>query len=171
MIFAKAPFFKSDLEVMNYALTLEHLEDNFYRTVNASGKLQGNAAKYLTVIGAHERAHVDALTASVRQAGGTPAAELPRYNFAALGDIGTMAGILAVASVLEATGVKAYNGAAREIMSKQVLAVAGQIVQVEARHVAIIRALLDPNASPVPKSFEDKATPQEIIDAIKPIIS
>ncbi|MDQ6907493.1 MAG: ferritin-like domain-containing protein [Chloroflexota bacterium] len=171
MIIKKAPSFKSDLEVMNYALTLEHLEDNFYRTVNASGRLQGNAAKYLTVIGAHEKAHVDALTASVRQAGGTPVAELSKYNFAALGDIGTSAGILAVASVLEATGVKAYNGAAREITSKQVLTVAGAIVQVEARHVAIIRALIDPNASPVPKSFEDKATPQEIMDAIKPIIS
>jgi len=171
MIFAKAPFFKSDLEVMNYALTLEHLENNFYRTVNASGKLQGNAAKYLTVIGAHEQAHVDALTAAIRQAGGMPVAELPKYNFAALGDMSTMAGILKVASVLEATGVKAYDGAAREITSKQVLTVAGQIVQVEARHVAAIRALIDPNASPVPKSFEEKATPQEIMDAIKPIIS
>ncbi len=171
MIIARAPFFKSDLEVMNYALTLEHLENNFYRTVNASGKLQGNATKYLAVIGAHEQAHVDALTASIRQAGGTPVAELPKYNFAALGDIGTMAGILKVASVLEATGVKAYDGAAREITSKQVLAVAGAIVQVEARHVAAIRALIDPNTSPVPKSFEDKATPQEIMDAIKPIIS
>jgi len=171
MIIARAPFFKSDLEVMNYALTLEHLENNFYRTVNASGKLQGNADKYLTIIGAHEQAHVDALTASIRQAGGTPVAELPKYNFAALGDISTMAGILKVASVLEATGVKAYDGAAREITSKQILAVAGAIVQVEARHVAAIRALIDPNASPVPKSFEDKATPQEIMDAIKPIIS
>ncbi len=171
MIIARAPFFKSDLEVMNYALTLEHLENNFYRTVNASGKLQGNAVKYLTIIGAHEQAHVDALTASIRQAGGTPVAELPKYNFAALGDISMMAGILKVASVLEATGVKAYDGAAREITSKQVLAVAGAIVQVEARHVAAIRALIDPNASPVLKAFEDKATPQEIMDAIKPIIS
>jgi len=171
MIIARAPFFKSDLEVMNYVLKLEHLENNFYRTVNASGKLQGNAVKYLTIIGAHEQAHVDALTASIRQAGGTPVAELPKYNFAALGDISTMAGILKVASVLEATGVKAYDGAAREITSKQVLAVAGAIVQVEARHLAAIRALIDPNASPVPKSFEDKATPQEIMDAIKPIIS
>jgi rubrerythrin len=171
MILAKAPFFKNDLEVLNYALTLEHLEDTFYRTVNASGKLQGNAAKYLQTIGAHEKAHVDALTAAIKQAGGTPVAELPKYNFGALGDMNTMDGILKIAGVLEPTGVKAYDGAAREIMDKKILATAGAIVQVEARHAAIIRALMSPNTSPVPKAFEDKATPQEIMDAIKPIIS
>lgn len=171
MISGKAPFFKNDLEVLNYALTLEHLEDNFYRTANASGKLSGNAAKYLAVIGAHEKAHVDALTAAIKQAGGTPVAELPKYNFAALGDMTTQDGILKIASVLEPTGVKAYDGAAREITDKAILGVAGSIVQVEARHAAIIRALINPNASPVPMSFEDKATPQQIIAAITPVIS
>lgn len=171
IVSVKAPFFKNDLEVLNYALTLEHLENTFYRTVNASGKLQGNAAKYLAIIGAHEKAHVDALTAAIMQAGGTPVKEMARYNFAAFGDPNTQDGILKIAGILEPTGVKAYDGAAREITDKKILGVAGQIVQVEARHAAIIRALVNPNASPVPKSFEDKATPQEILDAIKPIIS
>lgn len=171
MIDGKAPFFKNDLEVLNYALTLEHLEDNFYRTANASGKLQGNAAKYFAIIGAHEKAHVDALTAAIKQAGGNPVAELPKYNFSVLGDMNTMDGILKIASVLEPTGVKAYDGAAREIVDKKILAVAGSIVQVEARHAAAIRALINPNASPVPQGFESKATPQEILDTIKPIIS
>ncbi len=166
-----APFFKNDLEVLNYALTLEHLEDNFYRTVNASGKLQGNAAQYLKTIGAHEAAHVAALTKAIQGAGGTPVAELPRYNFAAVGDMTTQAGILMIANILEPTGVKAYDGAAREITDKAILGVAGQIVQVEARHAAIIKALINPNASPVPAAFEAKATPQEIVMAITPIIS
>jgi rubrerythrin len=171
MINGKAPFFKNDLEVLNYALTLEHLEDNFYRMANASGKLQGNAAKYFAVIGAHEKAHVDALTAAIKQAGGTPVAELPKYNFSVLGDVNTMDGLLKIASVLEPTGVKAYDGAAREITDKAILGVAGSIVQVEARHAAAIRALINPNTSPVPMAFEEKATPQQILDAIKPIIS
>lgn len=171
IVSVKAPFFKNDLEVLNYALTLEHLEDTFYRTVNASGKLQGNAAKYLQIIGAHEKAHVDALTAAISKAGGTPVKELARYNFGAVGDLNTQDGILKVSSILEAEGVKAYDGAAREIMDKGILAVAGSIVQVEARHVAIVRALMNPNASPVPASFESLSTPQEVLDFIKPVIS
>lgn len=165
-----APYFKNDLEVLNYALTLEHLENTFYAQVNAGGKLQGNAAKYLAIIGAHEKAHVDALTAAISKAGGTPVQPLAKYNFGAVGDMNSQAGILAIADILEPTGVKAYDGAAREIMDKAILGVAGQIVQVEARHAAIVKVLIDPNANPVPKAFEDKATPQEILDAIKPII-
>lgn len=166
-----APYFKNDLEVLNYALTLEHLENTFYAEVNAGGKLQGDAAKYLAVIGAHERAHVDALTAAISKAGGTPVQPLGKYNFGAVGDMNSQAGILAIANILEPTGVKAYDGAAREIMDKAILGVAGQIVQVEARHAAIVRVLIDPNANPVPKAFEEMATPQQILDAIKPIVS
>ncbi len=167
---AQAPFFKNDLEVLNFALTLEHLEDRFYRDVNNSGKLQGKVAQALTVIGLHEKLHVDGLTATILQLGGTPVREQQSYNFAAVGDMGTQAGILAIANVLEPTGVKAYDGTAPEIMDKLLLAIAGQIVQVEARHAAIIRVLLDPNANPVPNAFEEMATPQQILDAVKPIL-
>ncbi len=165
-----APFFDSDLEIVNYALTLEHLENAFYKMVNSSGLLEGKAASYLMVIGAHEQAHVDALTAVVRQMGGTPAEEQPSYNFAVLGDTSTAEGILAIAEMLEHTGVKAYNGAGPEIMDKNLLASAGSIVNVEARHTSIIRVLIDPNANPAPRPFEESATPQEILDMIQPIL-
>ncbi len=167
---AQAPFFKSDLDILNFALTLEHLENRFYREANNSGKLQGNAAKALMTIGMHEKSHVDGLTATIMQMGGTPVQEQKSYNFAALGDMNTQAGILAIANILEPTGVKAYDGAAPDIMDKLLLAVAGEIVQVEARHVATIRVLLDPNANPVPKAFEDSATPQQILEMIKPVL-
>ena len=165
-----APFFSNDLEVVNYALTLEHLENAFYKMVNQSGLLDGNAAAYLMVIGMHEQAHVDALTAVVRHLGGTPAEEQASYNFGALGDTSTSDGILAVAEMLEHTGVMAYNGAGPEIMDKTLLANAGAIVNVEARHTAIIRVLIDPNSNPVPLAFEEAATPQEILDLIQPIL-
>jgi rubrerythrin len=165
-----APFFTSDLEVVNYALTLEHLENHFYKMVNSSGLLQDDAASYFMVIGAHEQAHVDALTAVVRHLGGTPAEEQSSYNFATLGDTTTPEGILAIAEMLEHTGVMAYNGAGPEIMDKSLLANAGAIVNVEARHLAIIRVLIDPNANPVPQAFEEAATPQEILDLIQPIL-
>ncbi len=162
--------FKSDLDVLNYALTLEHLENMFYKQVIASGKLQGNALRYLQVIGAHEQAHVDALTAAIQQAGGTPEKARTSYNFAALGNLDTQEGILKVSEMLEATGVKAYDGAARDIKDKGILGTAGSIVQVEARHVALIRALLNPNGNPVPRAFEEMLRPQDVVKLVGPIL-
>lgn len=165
-----SPFFKDDLEVLNYALTLEHLENQFYKQVNSSGKLQGSAARYLATIGAHEQAHVDAITAAISQAGGTPVKARKSYNFAALGDLNSQNGILTVSALLEATGVGAYNGAAREITSKAVLGVAGAIVAVEARHTGAVRALLNPNANPVPKAFEQVIKPQDVLNTVMPLL-
>jgi rubrerythrin len=162
-------FFADDLEVLNYALTLEHLEAEFYDMANASGVLTGDAAAYLQIIGDHERAHVDALTAAISEAGGTPVMARASYNFDALGDMSTQEGILAIANVLEPTGVAAYNGAASEIMDTSILSTAGAIVQVEANHAAIIRVLIDPEAIPAP-AFESVTPPQEILDAVGPLL-
>ena len=162
--------FANDLEVLNYALTLEHLENQFYKQVNASGRLQGTTARYLAIIGAHEQAHVDALTAGIAQAGGTPVTMRQSYNFAALGDLGSQTGILAIADVLEATGVAAYDGAGAFIRSKTILGVAGQIVQVEARHSAVIKVLINPNANPVPQAFESLLRPADVLAAITPLL-
>jgi rubrerythrin len=164
-----APFFKDDLEVLNYALTLEHLEAAFYTQVNGAGVLTGDAAKYLKVIGDHETAHVSALTDAISKAGGTPVKARASYDFSPLGDLSTQEGVLQVAMALEGTGVKAYDGAASEISDKSILGVAGQIVQVEARHAGLVRTLVDPSKSPAPH-FEDTATPQQILDAVTPLL-
>jgi hypothetical protein len=165
-----APFFKNDLEVLNYALTLEHLEAEFYKMVVAGGKLQGNALKYLTVIRDHEVTHVNELTKAIQGAGGTPVKARRSYNFAALGDMNTQDGILKISEILEMTGVGAYNGAAREITNKAILGVAGSIVAVEARHTAIVRVLINPNGNPVPKSFEAVIKPQDVLNTVGPLL-
>ncbi|MDP9373506.1 MAG: ferritin-like domain-containing protein [Chloroflexota bacterium] len=173
---ARVPFFANDLQVLNYALTLEHLENEFYKQVNASGRLQGNAAAYLRIIGQHEQTHVDTLTSAIQQAGGTPVRARRSYNFAALGDLSSQQGILTVALALEATGVGAYNGAGREIQSDAILAAAGSIVAVEARHTAAVKALLDPNGDPVdpagnpPDAFEQVLDPQTVLNTVTPIL-
>jgi rubrerythrin len=179
------PFFKNDLEIANYALTLEHLENAFYKQVNGSGRLSGKAATYLQVVGRHEQEHVDFLTTFIRQAGGTPVAAARGYDFAKLGDLNSQAGILKVAEMLEQTGVLAYDGVAFEIKDKQILAAAGSIVAVEARHTAAIRTLLTAQQSPtnagaatpsgnvdmpVPNAFEKVLRPQEVLAAVGPII-
>lgn len=167
---AQVPFFKDDVEVLNYALTLEHLEAAFYTMVVAGGKLSGNALKYLTVIRDHEVAHVDAIAKGLMQGGATPVKARKSYDFAKLGDMNTQDGILKIAAILEATGVGAYNGAARELTNKTILGVAGSIVAIEARHTAIINVLLNPNANPVPKAFEAVTKPADVLAAVGPIL-
>ncbi len=165
-----APFFKDDVEVLNYALTLEHLEAAFYVQVVAGGKLTGNVLKYLTVIRDHEVAHVQAISQGLSQGGATPVKARASYDFSKLGDMSTQAGILKIAAILEATGVGAYNGAAREITSKTILGVAGSIVAVEARHTGLINALVDPNANPTPKAFEAVTKPADVLAAVGPVL-
>ena len=165
-----APYFMNDLEVLNYALTLEHLEAAFYVQINGSGILTGDAASYFATIGEHEAAHVSALTKVIADAGGTPVAARASYNFDALGDLSTPEGILAAAVILEDAGVAAYNGAAGEFTDRGIVTTAGSIVQTEANHVAIVRVLLDPDANPVPTAFPAPMTPEQILDAVEPLL-
>ncbi len=163
-------YFTNDLEILNYALTLEHLEAAFYNQVNASGVLTGDAAAYLQIIGDHENAHVEALTQGITQAGATPVAARQSYNFDALGDLSTQEGILEAARTLEETGVAAYNGAGSAIQDKGLLSVAGGIVQTEANHAAIIRVLIDPDSNPVPQAFPPATHPTDILAAVEPLL-
>lgn len=165
-----APYFKNDVEVLNYALTLEHLEATFYTQAVASGKLTGKNLAIFTIIRDHERDHVDAISQGLSQAGATPVKARKSYDFSKLGDMTTEAGMLKIAALLEATGVGAYNGAAREITSKTILGVAGQIVAVEARHTGQLNALVDPNANPVPNAFEKALKPQDVLAAVTPVL-
>ncbi len=162
-----APFFKSDLDVLQFALTLEHLENEAYKVINASGKLTGKNAADLKVIGKHEQDHVDALTAAITKAGATPVKARKSYNFGALGDLSTEAGLLKVAQKMEEIGVAAYNGAGIEIMDKNILGVAGQIVQVEARHTGLLRALN--NVAPA-EAFPKAMPPQDVLAAVTPVL-
>lgn len=64
----------SDLDILNFALTLEHLEATFYKRV-VGGKyasLIGNALSVATAVKDHEVAHEDTLTKAIKAAGGNP---------------------------------------------------------------------------------------------------
>jgi hypothetical protein len=138
-----------DAEILNFALTLEYLEADFYTVKGKQLGLSGQAKAYAAQFGAEENEHVTALTAAIKHLGGTPVKK-PRFVFPATGE----RSFLTLASVLENTGVGAYNGAAPSLQSKQVLASAGSIVQIEARHAAAIDLLL--GKSPTPNQGFDR---------------
>jgi len=130
----------SDLKIVNYALTLEYLEAQFYKDVLDSGvvkdKMLGELAKRIYE---HERQHVEALTATAKSLGGKPAAE-PKTKFQDVIDKGPTA-VLETAATFENLGAAAYLGQAARIKSKDILAAALSIHSVEARHAAALNEL------------------------------
>lgn len=150
-----------DIEILNFALTLEFLEADFYRSARGLDRATTALAKNF---GAEEQAHVEAITKAIRGLGGKPAKK-PTTNFPG----GGQEAFLKLAQTLEDTGVSAYNGAAPMIKSKEVLAAAGTIVQIEARHAATIRMLND--ASPAPFAFDKTMKTDEVLSAVKPFVT
>ncbi len=137
--FAQSADFGSDIDVLNYALTLEYLEAEFYRQGNESGLLDGQEAEYLQQVGADEAAHVDGITQTINQLGGMPV-EAPGVDF---GDaFGSRDAYLETAFTFENLGVSAYLGAAGFIKEPAILQAAAGIFGVEARHAAVIGNLL-----------------------------
>jgi plastocyanin len=158
--------FADDLEVANYALTLEHLEFAFYRdglATLAEDDLADGVFAELEAIRDHERAHVDALVATISDAGGTPVEER-EYDFG----YEDVEGFLATAQALENTGVAAYAGAAPSITDPAILAAALAIHSVEARHAAYLN--LQNETSAFPTAFDEALSPDEVLEIAGPFI-
>lgn len=153
-----------DVGVLNFALTLEYLESSFYAEARSRVKAGGNLKPLIALLAKDERDHVKALEATIRKLGGKPVAK-PKFNFAYSGT----GGFLELAQTFEDTGVSAYNGAAPAIKSKEVLAAAGSIVQVEARHAAAIR--LQNGEQPSPMAFDQELDEAQVLKAVKPFIA
>jgi len=154
----------SDVDILNFALTLEYLEAAFYEEAVAKAGLSGDAKKLAQLIGDHERQHVDALTGAIKDAGGKPV-KAPGVTF----PLKDEASFLKLAIAFEDTGVSAYNGAAPMIKSADVLGAAGAIVQVEARHAAAVRFMA--GESPTTGAFDETLTEQQVLKAVKPYIA
>lgn len=160
--------FTSDVDVLNYALTLEHLEAAFYQLVpefefDVDG-FGNSITDNLTIIGEHETAHVDTLTSVITEELGGEAVEAAEYDFG----LTDSASFLATAAAVENLGVAAYDGAAASIESVDILLAAGGIVAVEARHAAYLNLL---NAeSPFPAAVETPLTPDEVLEIAGPFI-
>jgi rubrerythrin len=151
-----------DADILNFALTLEYLEADFYK--KATGlELGGDAARLAKEIGEHEAQHVNALKQAIKSLGAKPVRS-PSFQF----PITDEKSFLKLAQTLEDTGVSAYNGAAPSISSKDILAAAGSIVQVEARHAAAIRLLR--GESPAPEAFDRTLDKGAVLKAVKPLI-
>jgi rubrerythrin len=162
----------TDLEVLNYALTLEHLEYAFYRDgLERFSARDFNRAGFgppaygrLKTIREHERIHVETLTDVITDLGGDPVEEAPCYAFADA--FRSVESFLATAQLLENTGVMAYDGAIALIDAPELQTAGATIATVEARHAAYLNDLN--GDSPFPAAFDEPKTPEQILAAAAP---
>ncbi|WP_219418806.1 ferritin-like domain-containing protein [Pseudonocardia nigra] len=150
----------SDLEILNYALTLEYLEADFYTQGLDGGILSGRELELVTPIRDHEQEHVSALTSTIQSLGGTPA-EMPMFTYPE-GTFTDKTMFLTAASMFEELGVDAYHGQIANVQSPEILAAAAAIAGVESRHAAILADLTGGNPFPAP--FEDSKTMEQVLE-------
>lgn len=163
---ASAQALKSDLDIVQFALTLEHFEDAAYRAANASGLLKGTAADLFKTFGDQEHQHAVALTSVVQKLGGTPVAEQAKYN---LPQLQSQDQIVSLFATIEEVGASAYLGAAPLLKDKTLLAAASSIANIEARHAASLKAFMnDPMPSP---AFAKPLSYDEVIAAVSPFLN
>lgn len=162
----------TDIDILQFALTLEFLESAFYREgfakfpdsdFTALG-LSDLDLKNLKDIGRTESTHVTTLLTGISAAGFRPVAPC-QYNFG----FTTAAAMVATAAVLENVGVSAYLGAAPLVADPKILTIAAEIVTVEARHQTFIRTASKVKA--VASPFDTPLGVQNVFTLAAPFIS
>ncbi|OAP58915.1 hypothetical protein AYL99_06212 [Fonsecaea erecta] len=138
-------FSEVDITILQFALTLEHLENTFYKEAFSSFQLQdflnaGFDEEFfinLEFIASDESAHVDFLIAAIESAGVAPVQPC-QYSF----PVTDVTSFVTVSAILESVGTSAYLGAAPFIGSRDILAVAASIMATEALHTSAQRSSL-----------------------------
>ena len=156
----------SDLEIMNFALTLEYLEADFYDRARRGefGNLNRGVQRFAEVLYAHEQAHVDALRAMIPAAGGravqAPATKFPKLN---------QRSFVETSIVLEQTGVSAYGGAFPLLKSDDVKRAALSIHSVEARHASYARLVA--GTLPANVAFFPALDKEQVLERVQPFLA
>jgi rubrerythrin len=152
---------RQDRAILNYALTLEYLEADFYTKGVEGGVLKGRTLELVSPIRDHEQAHVAAVKQTVSDMGGKPVAK-PEFTYPE-GTFTDRDKFLKTASVFEELGVTAYHGQVPRVDDPEILKAAAAIAGVESRHAAILADLIGGN--PFPSAFEKSMSMDDVLAA------
>lgn len=176
LAFASQEVFGQDLpagivDVLKFALTLEHVEDAFYRSgLDAKGLIPAEYFDVFNTISVHEAAHVAFLSNAL----GSQAFERPKLDLTAGGKypdaLTNFETYLTLSQTFEDLGVAAYKGqAANLIESDAILTAALQIHSVEARHAAEVRRI---GGKPSwDSAFDEPMSKEDVLAAAAPFLA
>ena len=153
---------KDDVELMRYLLSLEYVQSGLYRDGLKEVSLSDDVRRLAEELRDEEVQHVDALRATIDEAGGEPPERLPLEFGSALR---SEASFLKLANSLEDIAVSAYNGAAPRLQSREFLAVFASLAQIEARHSALVRLVR--GKPPAPLAFDKASNRQDVRTKIR----
>ncbi|WP_152364956.1 ferritin-like domain-containing protein [Microlunatus speluncae] len=151
----------NDLEILNYALTLEYLEAEFYTKGIKEGAVSDRELELVEPIRDHENEHVAVVKQTIKDLGGK-AVSKPEFSFPD-GTFSDRETFLTTAATFEELGVTAYHGQVARVDDADILKAAASIAGVESRHAAVIAHLIDEN--PFPSPFEKRMTMKQVLKA------
>lgn len=160
-----AEFGDGDVGILNYALTLEHLQADFYAELAKSGLISAAAKRTMGKFGEEEDEHIASLSKEVEKLGGKPVAK-PETKFS----LNTEDESLELASELENAGAAAYLGQLPKIESNAVLKTVLSIHSVEGRHAAAVNDLLGEELTP-DGAFAKPETVESVLATIEPFMA
>jgi hypothetical protein len=151
---------KQDRDILNFALTLEYLEAEFYRQAIAGNALSGETLTFAKTVAGHEAAHVAFLQKTL----GSAAVSSPSFDFKG---IPTNPNAFRHTSVsLEDTGVSAYIGQSFRLKRTAYILVAAQVLAVEARHAAWARSMVGRMPAETDEALNGHANMKQVLAVV-----
>lgn len=161
---------KQVVDILNFALTLEYLEDGFYRAaLSQPGLIPPQFIEVFSTISRHESQHVSTLQGAL----GSAAIGQPKFDLTGRGRfpdiLSNFKTFALVSQTLEDTGVAAYKGQAPKLAGGgDLLTTALRIHSVEARHAAEVRRVRGVRAWDT--AFDKPMSKAQVLAAASPFI-